>query len=130
MITADQILCHLIGDYIIQSDWMAQEKTKKNLAAATHAASYTIPFMFLTTNIYALLIICLTHFLIDRFRLARYICFVKNMLSPKEYRYKWSEAKGTGYKDSSPAWLSVWLLIIADNTMHILINGLALSLTN
>ena len=46
MITADQILAHLIGDYLLQSHWMAQEKTKRSIAAAVHAVSYTLPFLF------------------------------------------------------------------------------------
>jgi hypothetical protein len=38
----------------------------------------------------------------------------------------WNECKATGYSPATPAWLAVWLLIIADNIMHVLINGLAL----
>ncbi len=30
------------------------------------------------------------------------------------------------YPPDRPPWLAVWLLIIADNVMHVLINGLAL----
>ncbi len=32
----------------------------------------------------------------------------------------------TGYPSATPAWLAVWLLIIADNTLHLLINHYAL----
>lgn len=125
-ITADQVLLHLVGDYIIQSDWMAGEKTKKSVAAMAHAVTYTLPFLFLTRSPLALGFICLTHFVIDRWRLARYVCWVKNLPSPKEYRYPWSECVGTGYHKDRPAWLAVWLLIIADNTMHLILNGVAL----
>lgn len=124
MFTASQIICHLVGDYIIQTDWMAQKKTVSSKAALIHAVTYTLPFLFLTQNTIPLLVICLTHFLIDRFRLAKYVCWAKNQLAPKEFRYPLSEAK-FGYK-AEPAWLNVWLLIIADNTMHLIINGLAL----
>lgn len=31
-----------------------------------------------------------------------------------------------GYGPDTPDWLAVWLLIIADNTMHLLINRFAL----
>ncbi len=47
MITADQLLCHAIGDYVIQSDWMANEKTKRSLAALAHVLTYAVPFLFL-----------------------------------------------------------------------------------
>lgn len=38
----------------------------------------------------------------------------------------WANCKATGYPSEVPPWLSVWLLIIADNVMHVLINGAAL----
>lgn len=65
-ITADQILAHLVGDYILQSHWMATEKTKQSVAAGVHAVTYTLPFLFLTWSPWALAFICGTHFLIDR----------------------------------------------------------------
>lgn len=128
MITADQLVAHAIGDYVIQSDWMAQEKTSSSIAAAAHALSYTVPFAFLTQSWLALLVVVSTHFVIDRFRLARYLVWAKNALAPQRYRHPWDECSGTGYHASRPAWLAVWLLIIADNVLHVLCNGLALSL--
>lgn len=121
MFTADQIVAHLVGDYILQSHWMATEKTKKNLAAAVHAITYTLPFLFITLDPIALLIISVSHFFIDRYRLARFVVWAKNGMS--------GPVTATGYSDDVPPWLSVWLLIIADNTLHILINGAAIWLT-
>lgn len=121
-ISADQILAHLVGDYILQSHWMATEKTKQSLAAAAHAISYTLPFLFLTTSAAALAFICGTHFLIDRFRLARFVVWFKN-----GYAFEGKAVTGTGYRDDVPPWLSVWLLIIADNTIHLICNGVALA---
>lgn len=125
LISADQILAHLVGDYIIQSDWMANEKTKRSIAAAAHALSYALPFLFLTLDPLALAIIVGTHFVIDRWRLARFVCWAKNW--PWD-RQAWADCSGTGYHKDRPAWLAVWLLIIADNTMHLICNGLALKL--
>lgn len=116
--TADQIVAHLVGDYITQSHWMATEKTKRSLAAGIHAAIYTVPFALITQNAAALAIICLSHFAIDRWRLARFVVWAKNGCK--------GPVTATGYPDDVPPWLSVWLLIIADNTLHILINGLAI----
>jgi hypothetical protein len=31
MITADQLLAHLVGDYVLQSHWMATQKVKKSI---------------------------------------------------------------------------------------------------
>ena len=120
MITADQILAHLVGDYILQSHWMAQEKTKQSLAAAVHAITYTVPFVLLTRNPAVLALICLPHFVIDRFRVARFLVWLKN-----GYAFRGEVPTATGYRDDVPPWLSVWLLIIADNTLHLFCNGLA-----
>lgn len=131
MINADQLLCHAIGDYVLQSDWMATEKTKKSAAALCHILTYAIPFLLLRPSWLALLVIVSTHFVIDRWRLARFIVLLKNYwlgpnwhMSATSYWHNCNPA--TGYPDATPAWLAVWLLIIADNIMHILINGLAL----
>lgn len=158
MITADQLVAHLVGDYLIQSDWQATEKTKKSVAAGAHAFCYSLPFLFLRPSLPAWLVIVVTHFLIDRFRLARYLVWAKNWLAPRRYwvkdtfgdkaewmespdeiknlppRWKiwhqqtppFSECSATGYPPNRPAWLAVWLLIIADNCCHILLNAAAL----
>ena len=125
-ITADQLLCHLIGDYILQSHWMATEKIKQSFACFMHVCMYTLPFCFLdSSSVYALIFILISHFLIDRFRLAKYVCFLKNNICPN-IPLVWKDHNGTGYNNNDPAWLTVWLLIITDNIMHIICNGIAL----
>ena len=121
MFTADQIVAHLVGDYLIQSHWMATEKTKQNLAAAAHAGTYTLPFALITQSLLALALIAGTHFLIDRYRLARFVVWLKNGAR--------GPVTATGYPADAPPWLSVWLLIIADNTLHLICNGLAIAYT-
>ena len=84
---------------------------------------------------------CASHFAIDRWRLARYVVWAKNWLAPwgrgelvnvvrlsgtgicveKAPRAvppnkPWSVCKATGYDPDRPQWMTVWLLIIADNT--------------
>lgn len=126
LVTADQVMVHALGDYVVQSDWMAQQKTKSSLPALAQAVSYTLGFLTLTRSPKKLFLIGFTHFLIDRFRLARYICWGKNQLTPKSFRYSWKDGCNTGYRNDSPPFLSVWLMIIADNFLHILINALVL----
>ncbi len=118
-----QLLLHLLGDYVTQSDWMATRKTVSTWAAFVHATLYSLPF-FLLGGYRAVFVIWSTHLLIDRFRLARYLVFAKNFLGwpwPK-----WSDSKATGYPSERPVFLATWLLIIADNTVHLGINFLAL----
>lgn len=150
MITADQLLVHAVGDYIFQSDWMAQNKTKQSLAAGVHALVYSAGFLIFRPSLLAFATILVTHFFIDRFRLARYVVWGKNWLGPlyeqviirtdrfgnsdfqtEHWRRKnptptFAECKATGYPPNSPVWLATWLLIIADNILHVAINGIAL----
>lgn len=124
-ITAAQLIAHGVGDYILQSHWMATKKTSNSLAAASHAFAYTIPFAFLTQNPWALALIAGTHFLIDRYRLARFVVYAKNFIAPPS---GWPKAlTNTGYDADVPPWMAVWLLIIADNILHILINATVLT---
>lgn len=121
-----QLILHLFGDYVMQSDWMAQNKTKRSWPALCHAVVYSLPFLLLKPSMVAFAVILGTHFLIDRFRLARFVTYAKNWMAPPSDWHPWSECSGTGYHKDSPAWLSVWLLIAADNTLHLAINYAAL----
>jgi hypothetical protein len=120
------LLLHLIGDYLTQSSWMALNKTKASLPALLHALVYSLPFLLIGSP-QAVAVIFSTHFFIDRFRLARYVCFAKNFLAPVSWWPRWLDSKHTGYSNSTPEWLAVWLMIISDNTIHLLINTFALS---
>lgn len=124
MITADQLVAHAIGDYVLQSDWMANEKTKRSLAALAHVFAYAVPFAFLDASALALLAIAASHFVIDRWRLARYLVWAKNWIAP--YNKPWADCVATGYPSDRPPWLAVWLLIIADNILHVLCNAISL----
>ena len=177
MISADQIVAHLVGDYLLQSDWMASQKTRRLLVALLHALAYGAAFLFLRPSPAAWAAIVVSHALIDRYRLARYAVWAKNFLGPfnvfgwvmrlrpwscrhpgewhnfdpvmltwrcrcgavrlidsewwsKTARFSvnfpWWQCVSTGYHTDRPDWLAVWLLIIADNTIHLVINGLAL----
>ena len=141
-----QLILHLIGDYITQSDWMAQNKTKNSFAAFCHALVYSLPFLLIGGWL-AWLVIFSTHFAIDRWRLARFVVYAKNIwFSPAIFtmsmrecdenctvpdcvtnrELRWKNCRDTGYPSQRPAWLAVWLLIAADNTLHLAINFAAL----
>ena len=125
MITAEQLVAHVVGDFVLQSDWMANNKTGNTLAALAHASCYLLPFLLLTTNPLTLTIIGVTHFIIDRFRLARYVVWARNLPWPGSK--PWSECRETGFAPGLPPYLSAWLLIIVDNSIHVVINGAAIT---
>jgi hypothetical protein len=144
-----QLLAHLWGDYLLQSDWMALNKRKDTAACTIHAAFYMACFLPLVWHRAPLFSLCemsaifLSHLLIDRFGLARYVVWAKNFIAPRDGSchytaqigkplelecryYPWERCSDTGYDKNRPAWLTVWLLIIADNTLHLTCNYLAL----
>ena len=120
----EQLLAHLIGDYVLQTDWMARSKGRRNLTAVCHALAYSLPFLLLGPSPAALAVIAGSHFLIDRFGLARYLAFAKNKAT--DWQLKWADCRATGYPADMPVWQSLWLMIVIDNTMHLAINYAAL----
>lgn len=137
----EQLLLHLFGDYILQTDWMANEKTKKMWVAYIHAFFYSLPFLFfLEPSFAAIMVIFWSHAMIDRYRLARYVAFAKNWITGWEYvkaqqhfddghwhnKFDKSTLNTGGYPNDMPPWMWVWLLIITDNSLHLAINYLAL----
>lgn len=120
----EQLLLHLVGDYLTQTDWMAREKAKSQIAAMAHAIIYALPFLLLRPSMTAFCVILWTHFFIDHYRLARFVVFAKNWSTDRTLR--WADCSESGYHKDTPPWLAFWLLIIADNTLHLCINYAAL----
>lgn len=115
------ILAHLVGDYIIQNQWMADNKQARWWPAIVHGITYTIPFLLITRSWLALLVVTGTHVLIDHWRLAKHLSWLTNQLAPRASRPSWEDSKATGFPPHVPVWMAVWLMIITDNTLHILI---------
>jgi hypothetical protein len=112
-----QILLHFIGDFVLQNNWMANNKhnnhTKKGYySCLVHCLIYSLPFLFITSYM-AVLGIFISHFLIDKYYLAKFVMRLKN----------WCFT-GIGFPDDTPEYISTWLVIILDNIMHIIINYL------
>ena len=113
---------HMVGDYVIQNDWMSTEKTKRWWPAIAHAATYGLPFLLVTQSVLTLAVIVGTHAVIDRSRLARHLVWFRNQFAPRAAR---PAHTATGSPPDRPDWLSVWVLIIADNVLHMVINVVA-----
>ena len=95
-------LAHLIGDYLMQNDWMALNKKKNTWACLAHVVTYMIPFLLTPLAIWQILLIGLQHYLIDRTQFVMWFMKVKG-----------SEKFATG--PCSP-----WSIIVVDNILHIL----------
>ena len=66
LIVAVLIAIHFVADFVLQSDWMARNKSKDNKALLLHVSVYSIPFMVLISPLYGV-INGILHFGIDYF---------------------------------------------------------------
>jgi hypothetical protein len=117
-------LAHLVGDYLLQTHHQAVRKTQAWGPALAHAATYTAAHLPVTRDPRRLAVIGVTHAVIDRYRLARHVVWAKNQLAPAAYR---PPHTATGYPEDAPPWLAFWLLIAADNVLHLLLNAAAVA---
>jgi hypothetical protein len=144
-----QLLLHLIGDYVLQSDHMGARKRSSTLWASFHAIVYALPFLLLRPSWPAWSVICGSHLVIDRFGLARYVVWAKNVVlglwperilrhfGPRDVpaqagedarlRLAWKSCAATGYPADVPSSMATMLLIVVDNTMHLAINWASLT---
>lgn len=116
-----QLIFHLIGDFLIQNDWMALNKKNKGwggaLACFTHCTTYALPFLFIASPLQVLLI-GLSHYLIDRWHLIDWFIALHNFKKT---------ITNFGYNDNRPVFLTLWLYIIVDNTFHLIFNYIILT---
>ena len=145
----EQLLVHLFADYGIQSDWMAMNKSKRSWPCLVHVLLYTACFLVLTISWKALLVIGITHFILDRWHTPlKRLIWLKNHLGPGLKYVPYRKCDATGYYDNlmneatgvpkekwESKWgsygvrlnyVSLWIYIITDNFLHLTINFLAL----
>jgi len=125
------LCCHLVGDYLLQSQAMADRKVTDFRWAVIHAMFYLLPFMVVpfvagvdsVRWVVAVNIIFWSHAIIDRFRVAARLAAWYGTGTRKSGIW----AKYNVSQDDVPPFLSVWLTIIADNTLHLVINGVCVA---
>jgi hypothetical protein len=114
MIGLEMILAHLVGDYIVQNDWMVAHKTvwqtgyvrTGHVACTVHCLMYTLSvwaFSWYWMPWWGLLLCFLVHWMIDRFRFA-----------------KWWMDNVSGQKAFASGMLSPWSIICVDNIFHLI----------
>jgi hypothetical protein len=102
----EQIICHLIGDYLLQNNWMALNKTKSLLPAVCHCLAYTLPFAMITQDPLKLFAIFFGHLIVDHSGIVKEL---------SDYQLK-------GCEDYQK-----WILgIVRDNTVHLAFNYIVL----
>ena len=59
------IMCHLFGDYVLQSNFIAQTKGDNIYHLIVHCALYTLPFLIIFGFVWQTLIIFIMHLFVD-----------------------------------------------------------------
>lgn len=88
----DPVLAHFVADWCLQSQWMASSKTSRWLPAAVHVAVYGALFALLVPAARSwpvLAVVVGTHYLIDRYRLARHVNWAANFIAPVQRLTHW-----------------------------------------
>lgn len=68
------ILAHFIGDFLLQSDWMATGKKKSSLICTIHVTLYMTPFLLTDLGWLQLSLIAAQHWLQDRTKFIVWYC--------------------------------------------------------
>lgn len=126
-----QLFLHLFGDYFLQNDWMAVNKSKYSytgwLACWIHCNLYALPFWLyyqymghhpVGTCSWLYLWILFAHFLLDKFSLAQYWTRLIN------WNWKWDDDNLYGWTPGRPKWVVGMVHIIRDNSLHLFCNYL------
>ena len=103
------IYAHLIGDYLIQTDWMAQGKKKSSWICTVHVVTYMLPFLFCGFQEWQLAVIAVEHFIQDRTNIVVWLMNFK------------------GSADFAKPPMAPWSIIVTDNILHILFVALVAS---
>lgn len=146
----DPVLAHFVADWVFQSQWMASEKVKAARAAVAHVVVYGIVFGLLVRPSWAALAVIVgSHYLIDRYRLARHVNWAANFIAPWHralvpgtgeddprtgialHRWRstnppWSECKTYGSPPGVPDHIGFIVMVAVDQIMHLALNGAAL----
>lgn len=100
------LLGHLLGDYVLQNDWQAQNKTTRSLHCTVHCLLYTAAVWacsFWWMPWWGVAACFALHWPVDRFRLAR----------------RWM--KLTGQEQFATGVFSPWSIIVVDNVGHLVV---------
>ncbi|HZG81954.1 MAG TPA: DUF3307 domain-containing protein [Brevibacillus sp.] len=107
-------LAHLVGDYLLQTEWMAKYKAERWRPLLAHCFVYTLAvsvaaYLFLPTGLswWAIGFVFLTHVILDRRGVVRF--WYERVMGVTDDRNK-------------------WLMIMVDQTFHLIILAVAVSL--
>lgn len=121
----EMLLGHLVGDYLLQNNWMAQGKSKHSglgwLQCMVHCVLYSLAVCLFTMFSWKwFCLVFISHFFIDKFSLAeKYLKFV-NGRSIEQFLSSEDNKKYTPHVGLR-AGITSLVYVVTDNTMHLLL---------
>ena len=120
------LLGHLVGDYLLQNNWMALGKSKHNglgwFTCTVHCLFYTVAVCSLMWlwDIKWIVAVFLSHFVIDKFGFPEWYC---KLIKGRSIGSFMSDAENFTYTPhvALRAGFNVFVYVVVDNTMHILL---------
>lgn len=123
------LLGHLIGDYLLQNNWMAKNKKSRALPCLIHCAIYTACVAQLTSwNLYWVLAIFVSHYIIDRSSIVEYWLQAHGGRSVKKFlATAWEGAPDTNVIPylALQGGVTAFVVIVVDNIFHLILMLLA-----
>lgn len=113
------LLGHLVGDYLLQNEWMAQNKSNNDFtgwfSAIVHCVIYTLAVCLIMWNFDPLWMgaVFVSHFFIDKFAFGYW--YLKHIKGLDTYSYKMV------YLSELRAGFNAVIYTVTDNTMHLLL---------
>ena len=99
----DYLIAHLVGDYLLQNDWMAVNKKRRTWPCLVHVFLYTLAVaVFTGWGVLPLAIVAVTHFIQDR-------------TSIIAWWMRFNRQEGFAKPPLAP-----WSVIVVDNVWHLL----------
>lgn len=111
---------HLVGDYLLQDDWMANNKKKSSSICAIHCTLWTLSVcLFSGWGWLPFLFLWITHFIQDRTKIISWWMSLK-WKDQTEFMRCDELRCGDIYEPSIKPGLGPWSVIVVDNVWHIL----------
>lgn len=110
-----QLIAHLLGDFVFQTDEMAKNKPNFDFYGwwwcLLHCIIYALPFLTITQNFQPIFLIFFSHFIIDKFGIAKHWCQIFKVGA----RFDWNN------------WIKIYLIFMVDMAFHLGCNYIILS---
>jgi hypothetical protein len=112
----------MIGEFLIQSDGIYKLKQRSWLWASLKGLTYAALFLACTQSPMALAAIFGFHTVMSRYKLAKYVCYLKNHLAPKSQWHKWADCNLNGHFKDKNQWYSHGKMLIVESMLMIAAN--------